>query len=74
MSTSNLLIPIVQLATEDLTDTELIALNDAAQTGRDPHSIGGYTQLGDLFTEDSGRRMHRETRRALAAVTLARLT
>ncbi len=74
MPTSNLLIPIVWLATEDLTDAELVALNEAAQTGRDPHSIGGYPQVSDLFTEDNGRRMHRETRRALAAVTLSRLT
>ena len=74
MQTSTLLIPIVRAATEDLTATELVALNDAAQAGGDPHSLGGYSQIGDLFTEDGGRRMHRETRIALAAVTLARLT
>ena len=73
MPTSDLLIPIVWLATEDFTDAELVALNEAAQTGRDPHSIGGYPQLSDLFTEDNGRRIHRETRIALA-VTLSRLT
>jgi hypothetical protein len=73
MPTSNLLIPIVGLATADLTDAELFALNEAAQAGRDPHAISGYSQMSDPFTEDNGRRMHRETRRALAAVTLARL-
>jgi hypothetical protein len=73
MPTSNLLIPIVWLATADLTDVELAALNDVAQTGRDPHSIGSYPQVSDLFIEDNGSRMHRETRVALAAVTLARL-
>jgi hypothetical protein len=74
MSTAYLLMPIVRLATENLTEAELVALNETAQTGCDPHSIGGYPQLGDLFTEDNGRRMHRETRIALAAVTLSRLT
>ena len=74
MRTSTLLIPIVSVATKDLTDAELIALNDAVQTGRDPHSIGGYPQISDLFTENGGTRMHRETRVALAAVTLSRLT
>ena len=74
MQTSNLLIPIVWAATEEFTEAELVALNDAAQAGRDPHSIGRYAQVGDLFTEDGGRRMHRETRIALAAVTLSRLT
>ena len=74
MQTSNLLIPIVWAATEDLTEAELIALNDAAQAGRDPHAIGGYPGISDLFTEDGGSHMHRETRIALAAVTLSRLT
>ena len=73
MSTSTLLIPIVSAATADLTDAELVALNDAAQVGRDPHSIGGYPKISDLFTENGGTRMHRETRIALAAVTLSRL-
>jgi hypothetical protein len=73
MPTSNLLFPIVWLATEDLTNAELVALNEIAQMGHDPHSIGSYPQVSDLFTEDNGSRMHRETRRALAAVTLARL-
>ena len=35
----NLPIPIVWLATEDIIEVELVALNEAAQTGRDPHSI-----------------------------------
>ena len=74
MQTSTLLIPIVSEATEDLTDAELAALNEAVQTGRDPHSIGGYPKISDLFTENGGTRMHRETRIALAAVTLSRLT
>ena len=74
MPTSTLLIPIVSAATADLTDAELVALNDAAQLGRDPHSIGGYREISDLFTENEGTRMHRETRIALAAVTLSRLT
>jgi len=39
MSPSNVLIPIVWLATEDIIEVELVALNEAAQTGRDPHSI-----------------------------------
>ena len=52
MPTSTLLIPIVRVATEDLTDAELVALNDAVQTGRDPHSIGGYPKISDLFTEE----------------------
>ena len=74
MQTSTLLIPIVSEATEDLTDTELAALNEAVQAGRDPHSIGGYPKISDLFTAEGGTRMHRETRVALAAVTLSRLT
>jgi hypothetical protein len=74
MQTSRLLIPIVSVATEDLTDAELVALNDAAQAGRDPRLIGSYPKIGDLFTENGGSRMHRETRIALAAVTLSRLT
>jgi hypothetical protein len=73
MQTSTLLIPIVQTATEGLTEAELAALNEAVQTGRDPHALDGYTQLRDLFTENGGGRMHRETRIALAAVTLSRL-
>jgi hypothetical protein len=73
VNTSSLLIPIVSTATETLSWAELTALNDAVQTGRDPHAISGYAQLSDLFTEDGGRRKHRETRIALAAVTLSRL-
>jgi hypothetical protein len=74
MQTSTLLIPIVQAATEDLNNAELAALNEAVQIGRDPRTLGSYAQLRDLFTENGGRRMHRETRVALAAVTLSRLT
>jgi hypothetical protein len=74
MPTSTLLIPIVSAATDDLTDAELVALNDAAQIGRDPHSIGSYPEISGLFTENGGTRLHRETRIALAAVTLSRLT
>lgn len=74
MQTSTLLIPIVQTATEGLTEAELVALNEAVQTGRDPHSLDSYTQLNELFTENGGSRRHRETRIALAAVTLSRLT
>ena len=74
MPTSTLLIPIVSAATEDLTDAELAALNEAVLTGRDPHSFGSYPKISDLFTENGGTRMHRETRIALAAVTLSRLT
>ena len=73
IQTSNLLIPIAWTATEDLTEAELIALNEAAQTGRDPHSIGGYFKIGDLYAEDGGSHMHRETRVAPAAVTFSRL-
>jgi hypothetical protein len=74
VQTSTLLIPIVRTATEDLTEAELAALNEAVQTGRDPRLLDGYAQLRDLFTENGGSRMHRETRVALAAVTLSRLT
>jgi hypothetical protein len=74
MQTSSLLIPIVRAATEELTEAELVALNEAAQAGCDPHAIGSYSKIGDLFTEDGGSHMHRETRIALAAVTLSRLT
>jgi hypothetical protein len=74
MPTATLLIPIVSVATEDLTDAELVALNDVVQSGRDPQSIGGYPMISDLFTENCGTQMHRETRIALAAVTLTRLT
>jgi len=73
MQTSALLIPIVSAATEDLTAAELTTLNEAVQAGRDPHSISGYLKISDLFTENGGTRMHRETRVALAAVTLSRL-
>ena len=74
MHTSTLLIPIVSAATEDLTDAELAALNEAVQMGRDPRLLDGYVQLRDLFTENGCSRVHRETRVALAAVTLSRLT
>jgi hypothetical protein len=74
MQTSTLLIPIVSAATEDLTYAELAALNEAVQTGRDPQSLGSYPKISDLFTIEDGTRMHRETRVALAAVTLSRLT
>ena len=74
MQTSTLLIPIVSEVTEDLTHAELAALNEAVQTGRDPHAIDSYPEISDLFTENGGTRMHRETRMALAAVTLSRLT
>jgi hypothetical protein len=74
MQTSTLLIPIVSAATEDLTAVELAALNEAVQTGRDPQSLGSYPKISDLFTAEGGTRMHRETRVALAAVTLSRLT
>jgi len=74
VQTSTLLIPIVSAATEDLNDAELAALNEAVQTGRNPRLLSGYAQLRDLFTENGGSRMHRETRIALAAVTLSRLT
>jgi hypothetical protein len=74
MQTSTLLIPLVSAATEDLSAAELAALNEAVQTGRDPHAISGYPKISDLFTENGGTRMHRETRVALAAVTLSRLT
>jgi hypothetical protein len=74
MQTSTLLIPIVQAATEDLNIAELAALNEAVQTGRDPRPLDSYARLRDLFTENAGSRMHCETRVALAAVTLSRLT
>lgn len=74
MQTSTLLIPIMSAATEDLNDVELAALNEVVQTGRNPRLLSGYAQLRDLFTENGGNRMHRETRVALAAVTLSRLT
>jgi hypothetical protein len=74
MHTSTLLIPILSAATEDLDDAELAALNEAVQTDRKPRLLSGYAQLRDLFTENGGSRMHRETRVALAAVTLSRLT
>lgn len=74
MQTSTLLIPIVSAATADLTDAELAALNEAVQTGHDLQSIGSYPEISDLFTEAGGTRMHRETRIALAAITLSRLT
>ncbi len=74
MQTSTLLIPIVSAATEGLTAAELAALNEAVQTGHDPHSIDSYPKISDLFTENGGTHMHRETRIALAAVTLSRLT
>jgi hypothetical protein len=74
VQTSTLLIPIVSAATEDLNDAELAALNEAVQTGHNPRSLSRYAQLRDLFTENGGSRMHRETRVALAAVTLSRLT
>jgi hypothetical protein len=73
MQTSTLLIPIVRTATEDLTEAELVAFNDAVQAGCDPRSLDGYIQLRDLFTENGGSHMHHETRVALAAVTLSRL-
>jgi hypothetical protein len=74
MQTFTLLIPIVSAATEDLTDAELAALNEAVQTGRDPRSLGSYPKISDLFTAEGGTRMHRETRVALAAISLSRLT
>ena len=73
MQTSTLPIPIMNAATEDLTAAELAALNETVQTGRAPQSLGSYPKISDLFTTEGGTRMHRETRVALAAVTLSRL-
>jgi len=74
MQTSNLLIPIVSVATKDLTAAELAALNEAAQTGRDPHSISSYAQVSDLFTEDGGRRVPASAGRSYALSSHATMT
>ena len=68
---------VVSLATQDLTDLELAVLNNVAQLDGDPRVTLGSEKYLHLFdTKDaSGRpRMAEETKAALAAVVLKRLT
>jgi hypothetical protein len=64
----------VNVATKELTDLELAALNNVAQVNMDPRGrIFDYDDVKHLFTEMNGTRMHEETKRALALVVNRRL-
>jgi len=64
----------VAVTTAELSDTELIVLNLVAQTDQDPHGRKfDYKLVEGLFTEDSGTKMHPETKIALTNVVNSRL-
>lgn len=63
----------VALATQSLTDDELLALNLCAALGSDPrHRLFDYETVRALFDQDNGMKMHSETQKALSAVVTAR--
>lgn len=65
----------VALACRELSNEELAVLNNVAQMDLDPHGrLFDYTKVAALFTENGGTRMHAETKHALAAIVLRRLT
>lgn len=70
----NAMLQIVAVATADLTDAELVGINQIAQSHGDPRRATGYVKARDLFTENGGTGLHPATQQALAAVTLYRLT
>ena len=70
----NAMLEIVAVATADLTDEELVAINQIVQTRGDPRGTLGYAKVSDLFTDCNGTCLHPTTRQALAAITLHRIT
>lgn len=64
----------VAATTAKLSNEELIVLNIVAQTDQDPRNRKfDYKLVKGLFTENSGTKMHSETKVALAAVVESRL-
>jgi hypothetical protein len=70
----NAMLQIVAVATADLSDSELLNLNQIVRMHGDPRRTASYLKLSDLFTESGGTQLHPATQQALAAVTLFRLT
>ncbi len=64
----------IQYACSALSDTELAAINNAAQCDLDPRKVAGYEKAAYLFTEEGGTKMHAETKDALARIVLQRLS
>jgi hypothetical protein len=73
-TTMNAILQIVAVATADLSDSELVDMNQIVQIHGDPRRTTGYLKLRDLFTQGGGTRLHPATQQALAALTLDRLT
>lgn len=64
----------VDMITEGLTNLELAMLNIVSQLNEDPHGrLFDYDKVSPLFTENKEKRMHKETKTALAAVVNRRL-
>ena len=70
----NAMFQIVAVATADLTEAELVGINQIAHNQADPRHTTLYARVRDLFTENDGTRLYPATQQALAAVTLHRLT
>lgn len=64
----------VSLACQALSDLELAAIHNAAQTNFDPRPVMGYDKVKYLFTEQGGLRMHDEVLACLSTIVLRRLT
>lgn len=59
---------VIALATKDLSNIELAALNNVAQIGANPSGINCYEKVKHLFTEANGTKMHSEALDALAKI------
>lgn len=69
------MIAMVALTCNRLSDLELATLNLTAQLNQDPYGrIFDYEEVKILFTEQNGTRMHDETKDALTAIVMQRLT
>ncbi len=69
-----IMVTVVGVATDELTDFELAVLNNVVQLNVDPHGRDfDYDKIKALFTEKGGTRMHNETKLALSAVVNRRL-
>ena len=74
MPTSTLLIPIVSAPPKTSPTPSWPRSTRQSRPVAIPIRSAAILKISDLFTENGGTRMHRETRIALAAVTLSRLT
>lgn len=73
-SIRNIMNSAVSKATEELTDLELNSLAVSLMLGTDPRHIAGYDKVRHLYTNDqSGMRMHEETKHAFLVVHSQRL-